>query len=87
MERSVKTNLSRSPTALFNVGVRSQSARAAWLVRVQLASTGWLVRFPFGHASAVGIGADASQYGGLSTLDGADDVGILDEIEALLFSR
>jgi hypothetical protein len=67
MERSVKTNLSRSPTALFNVGVRSQSARAAWLVRVQLASTGWLVRVPFDHASAVGIGTDASQCGGLSS--------------------
>ena len=37
MERSVKTNLSRSPPVLFNVGVRSQSARAAWLVRVQIA--------------------------------------------------
>jgi len=73
MERSVKTNLSRSPIALFNVGVRSQSARAAWLVRVrlagaaglarvQLASTASLGRFPVDHASAIGIGT-ASQYG------------------------
>lgn len=73
MERSVKTSLSRSPTALFNVGVRSQSARtagfarvllasAARLARVQLASAASLVRFPVGHASAIGVGT-ASQCG------------------------
>ncbi len=55
MERSVKTNLSRSPASLFNVGVRSQSARAGWLVRVQIANA-----FRIGtlnhHESASGIG-------------------------------
>jgi hypothetical protein len=40
MERSVKTDLARSPTILFNVVVRSQSACAAWLVRVQSANAG-----------------------------------------------
>jgi hypothetical protein len=38
MERSVNTNLFHSPTSLFNVGVRFQSARAAWLARVQIAN-------------------------------------------------
>ena len=66
MKRSVKTSLSHSPTitALFNVDVRSQSACAARLVRVQLASTEWLVRFRFGRASAIGFGALARQCGG-----------------------
>jgi len=62
MERSVKTNLSRSPTSLFNGGVRFQSARAAGLVRVQLASTAGLARFPVSLAFAIGIGT-VSQYG------------------------
>jgi hypothetical protein len=73
MERSVKTDPLRSPTVLFNGGVRSQSARAAWLVRVRLAGTAWLARvqlasaaslerFPVDHASAIGIGT-AGHYG------------------------
>jgi hypothetical protein len=68
MERSVKTDLSRSPMFFFNEGVRSQSARAAWLVRVQLASAGRLVGFPFGHVSAIDSGTAASQCGGLLIL-------------------
>jgi hypothetical protein len=44
MERSVKTDPSRSPTVLFNGGVRFQSARAARLARVQWASVARLPR-------------------------------------------
>jgi hypothetical protein len=97
MERSVKTDPLRSPTVLFNGGVRSQSARAAWLVRVllagatglarvQLASTASLGRFPVGHASAMGIGT-ASPCRGQSLPCRVVLAFILDEIEALLFSR
>jgi hypothetical protein len=51
MERSVKAKLTRSPILFCNVGVRSQSARAAWVARAELASASWLsVR-----ASAAGV--------------------------------
>ena len=98
MERSVKTDPSRSHSALFNGGVRFQSARAAGLVRRQLPSAARLARaqpshvasfklLPVGHASAVGSEA-AAQGGGWSLLWRRDDhAGILDEIEALVFSR
>jgi hypothetical protein len=67
MERSVKTDLPRAPTIFFNVGVRSQSAHAAWLARVRLAGAAWLARvqlaittnverYPVDHASAIGFG-------------------------------
>ena len=44
MERSVKTDPSRSPTAFFHGGVRFQSARAARLARVQLARAAKVAR-------------------------------------------
>lgn len=55
MKRSVKTNLSHAPTIFFNVGVRSQSARAAWLVRVPLAITGITILHPINYAFGIGI--------------------------------
>jgi hypothetical protein len=87
MERSVKTNLSRSHTVLFNGGVRFQSARAAGLVRVQLARAASFKLLPVYHASAVGREA-AGHCGGWSPRCGnSDHAGVLDEIEALVFSR
>jgi hypothetical protein len=67
MERSVKIDLPRAPTIFFNVGVRSQSAHAAWLVRVRLAGAACFARvqlaiptnvelYPIDHASAIGFG-------------------------------
>ena len=82
----VKRNLSRSPTSLFNVGVRSQSARAAWLVRVQIARAFriWTLNH---HESRAGIGTGLPGRVTGSLPDEASGVGILDEIEAVLSSH
>jgi hypothetical protein len=65
MERSVKTDLSRSPTVLFNGGVRFQSARAAGLARVQLAGAETLAPCAVLFASAMASDV-ADPCGGLS---------------------
>ena len=65
MERSVKTDLSRSPTALFHGGVRFQSARAAGLARVQLAGAEILAPCAVLFASAMASEV-AAPCGGLS---------------------
>jgi hypothetical protein len=82
MERSVKTNLTRSPSVVFNVGVRFQLSRAAWLVRVQSAMASWLpVRASAPSLRSIG------RCGGLSFPVRASGVGILDDIEVNLFFR
>ena len=85
MERSVKTDLSRSPTALFHGGVRSQSARAAGLVRGRSASPSGPVRFPFDHAFAAGLRA-VRQHEARSLLLRGSGVDIRGEIEARVSS-
>jgi hypothetical protein len=65
MERSVKTDLSRSPTALFHGGVRFQSTRAAGLARVQLAGAETLAPCAVLFASAMASEV-ADPCGGLS---------------------
>jgi hypothetical protein len=87
MERSVKTDLSRSPTVLFNGGVRFQSARAARLARVRRARAAPCARSPVRIASAAGFEA-ARQRGGRSLLfQWSSLVGTFDDREARLSSR
>lgn len=81
-KRSVKPNLSHSPTVRFNVGVRSQSARAAWLARVRCTTA---ARLP-DHAFASGLRTISQGVGVLPLPSRSSGVGILDDIEASLSS-
>ena len=98
MERSVKTDPSRSPTALFHGGVRFQSARAARRACVQLAKAARRARVQQARAETLApctvmlasAGArEAADLGGFLSLPrcSPDDAGHLDEIEARVFSR
>jgi hypothetical protein len=72
---------------VFNVGVRSQSARAAWLARVKEAEAARLARFPVTHASAAGLGTARQRGGGSLFGTVAHVVGKPGDVEAPMFSR
>lgn len=55
MERSVKTDLNRLPTFLFHVGIRFQSARAAWRSLGSGPPSCQVARLWAAHAAAISI--------------------------------